>query len=67
MVGQTDAVALADAQSGCAPLAHTIQSHNRRLLERAGEKRTGGMAFMVIGEDQASVGRSSQSSAQRSA
>ena len=64
VVDQADAVPLADSESGRAPLADPVEGHDRRLIERAGEKRTGGMALVMVGEDQPGPGRAAQAAAQ---
>ena len=51
VIDQPDAIALADAESRRGPLADAVQGQDRRLVERAREKRAGGVALVMIGED----------------
>ena len=53
MFDQVDLISLANSQCGRAPLTNPVQSQDRRPLERAGEKGTRGVAFMMVREDQA--------------
>ena len=53
VVGQLDAVALANAEGGRAPFADAVQGEDRGLVEGAGEEGAGGVAFVVIGEERA--------------
>ena len=48
---QLDAIAAADAEGRGAPFADAIQRQNRRLLERAREEGAGGVAFVMVGEN----------------
>ena len=57
VVDQADAVPLADAEGGRAPLADAVEREDRRLVERAGEEGAGGVALVVVGEDQPRPGR----------
>ncbi len=61
VIEQADAVPLANADRRRAPLAHPVEGDDRRLVEGAGEERAGGMAFMVVGEDQPCPGRPTDS------
>src|SRR4051794_35975872 len=49
---QPQLIALASAQGGRAPLAHAVQSQNRRRFERTGKESAGRMTFMMIGENE---------------
>ena len=64
VVDQADAIPFADTVGGRAPLADPVQGHDRRPVEGAREKRAGGMALMMIGEDQPGTRRPSQTAAQ---
>ena len=65
VVDQSNPAAFTDPEGRCAPFADSIECDDRRLLERAGEKGAGGMAFMMIGEDQTRLRWCSQSLADR--
>ena len=46
----------ADAERRRAPLADAVERQDRRLVERAREERAGGVALVVVGEDQSAPG-----------
>jgi len=50
-MGQFDFVAPACPESGCCPFAYCIERKNSRLIEGGWEKGTGGVGFVVFGED----------------
>ena len=57
VVDESDPVSLADPERGRAPLADPVERDDRRFVEGAREERTGGMGLVVIGKDQARIGR----------
>jgi len=61
VVDQSNTASFTNPKGGCAPFADPIECDNCRLLKGAGEKCTGGMALMMVGEDQTSLGWCSQS------
>ena len=52
---QPQLVAFADAERRRAPLAHAVNGQDGGPLEGAGKESAGGMAFVVVGEDQPRV------------
>src|SRR5580692_3781101 len=55
MLQQTNLVCLTGADGCGAPFPNTIDRQDRGTFERAGKKRTRGMALMMIDEQQASI------------
>src|SRR5437899_11441539 len=55
---QANLVALTDAEGGGAPLSHAVNGQDGRRIVRAWEKGAGGVAFVVVGEDQPRLARS---------
>ena len=51
LLEQLDPMTAADAKRRRRPFADTIERNNRRFLERAGEERARGMAFVMIRKD----------------
>src|SRR6185503_19274489 len=49
---QRDSVALTDAHRRRAPLAHAVEREDGRFGERTRKEGTGGVAFMMVGEDE---------------
>ena len=64
MVDQSDPITLADAEGGRGPFADPVQGQDGRPVERAWEERAGGVALVMVGEDQAGAARSIQAIAQ---
>ena len=52
LLQQTEAVALTHAQRSCAPLAHAVHGEDGGRVERAGQEGAGGVAFVMVSEDQ---------------
>src|SRR5436305_7823176 len=57
---EADPVTPPHSPCGGTPLADTVEGENGCLVERAGEEGTGGMALMVIEEDDGSLGGAGQ-------
>ena len=53
LLEQTNLIAFANAIGGGAPFANAIESQDSGGVVWAGEESTGGVAFVVIGKDQA--------------
>ena len=56
VIDQLDAIALADAKGGRGPLTDAVQGYDCCLVKGTGEKCAGGVALVMIGEEQASAG-----------
>ena len=65
MIGQANAVAGARAAGGGAPLADAVECQNGRLGKGAGEEGAGGVALMVIEEDNRAAQPLAQAAADR--
>ena len=65
VVDQAEAIPLADAEGRRGPLADAVEGQDRGVLEGRGEERAGGVALVVIGEDQPGAGRAPQAAADR--
>src|SRR5712671_4500890 len=56
LLPEVDFITFAGAESRGAPFAHAIEGQYRRGIERAGEESAGGMALVVIGENEMGLG-----------
>src|ERR1035437_7885014 len=67
LLPQAQLIALALAECGRAPLAHAVNGQDRRGLKWAGEEGAGGVALMVVREDESRLARDVEALAQRPA
>src|SRR5207302_1451333 len=67
MVREANAIAAARAAGRGRPFADAVERKDGGLLERAGEEGAGGVAFMMIGEDEPRPGRAAKPLPQRAA